>query len=171
MDRRDVAITHIGAIKVAAKKIGISLEEYLRRQGKGEKWCTVCRLWHSRSDFSCDSSRSDGLAPSCRVSKNAKVRSRYVSKPRPIVGRRYAMARNGDKKQARRRIDHLIRVGLLPRPNDVPCVDCGHIWLDGGVRHEYDHHLGYASEHHESVEPVCAGCHRRREWNGGKRGR
>ena len=35
--------------------------------------------------------------------------------------------------------------------------------LGGDRRHEYDHHLGYASEHHEHVEPVCSACHHERE--------
>ena len=50
-----------------------------------------------------------------------------------------------------------MRVGLLPDPNAVPCTDCEHLGPER--RHEYDHHLGYAPEHHEDVEPVCAPCH------------
>lgn len=60
------------------------------------------------------------------------------------------------------RIAREIRRGALPRPNTVPCVDCGHVWAAGNSRHEYDHYLGYAAEHHEAVEVVCKVCHRRR---------
>lgn len=50
-----------------------------------------------------------------------------------------------------------------PTPT-LPCVDCGHIRSNSEERrHEYDHHLGYAAEHHEHVEPVCTTCHHRRE--------
>jgi hypothetical protein len=71
------------------------------------------------------------------------------------------VARDGDREQARGRVNHLVRVGLLPDPNDVPCTDCGHTGTDR--RHEYDHHHGYAPAHHEDVQAVCSGCHHRRE--------
>lgn len=66
--------------------------------------------------------------------------------------------RDGDKRQARRRVQTLIQNGTLPRPEDVSCVDCG----DAPGR-EYDHHLGYGAAHHEDVEALCAGCHHARE--------
>jgi hypothetical protein len=50
---------------------------------------------------------------------------------------------------------------MRPNPNDIPCVDCGHIGSDR--RHEYDHHLGYAADHHGDVEAVCSRCHHARE--------
>ena len=71
-------------------------------------------------------------------------------------------SRDGDKKQARRRVNYLVDIGLLPDPDDVPCVDCGHLGADG-PRHEYDHYLGYEAVHHEDVEPVCSSCHHERE--------
>jgi hypothetical protein len=60
-------------------------------------------------------------------------------------------------------VNYLIEARLLPPPNDRPCADCGHLWVEGGPRHEYDHHLGYTAEHHEDVEAVCSGCHHARE--------
>ena len=42
-------------------------------------------------------------------------------------------------------------------------MDCGHEYGSGERRHEYDHHLGYAAEHHEDVEAVCSKCHHARE--------
>lgn len=71
--------------------------------------------------------------------------------------------RNGDKKQARQRINVEVRTGRRPHPNTLPCVDCGHIWSEGERRHEYDHHLGYAAEHHYDVLPVCTECHAKRD--------
>jgi hypothetical protein len=67
-------------------------------------------------------------------------------------------ARDGDKRQARRRIQTLIQNGTLPAPADVTCVDC-----QAAPGREYDHHLGYAAEHHEDVEALCASCHHKRE--------
>jgi len=70
--------------------------------------------------------------------------------------------RDGDKKQARQRINVEVRTGHRPHPNTIACVDCGHEWKAGERRHEYDHHKGYAPEHHLDVEPVCTVCHRKR---------
>ena len=72
-------------------------------------------------------------------------------------------AREGDYRQARRRVNYLVDLGLLPRPNNLPCADCGHVWKPGQLRHEYDHHLGYDAQHHEDVEAVCTPCHHDRE--------
>lgn len=68
-------------------------------------------------------------------------------------------ARDGDKVQARQRVNVEVRAGRRPHPNELPCADCGHVWEIGERRHEYDHHLGYAAEHHLDVEPVCTTCH------------
>lgn len=71
--------------------------------------------------------------------------------------------RDGDRKQARQRINVQVRTGKRPHPNQIPCVDCGHVWEPGERRHEYDHYLGYAAEHHYDVESVCTRCHARRD--------
>jgi hypothetical protein len=71
--------------------------------------------------------------------------------------------REGDKKQARQRVNVEVRTGYRPHPNTMPCTDCGHIWEPGERRHEYDHHLGYAAQHHYDVQPVCTDCHARRD--------
>ena len=81
----------------------------------------------------------------------------------PPRGRSFVAARSGDKRQARRRVNYLFDADLLPNPNSLRCTDCGHLGSD--KRHEYDHHLGYASEHHEDVQPVCSSCHHSRERN------
>jgi len=76
---------------------------------------------------------------------------------------RRVAARDGDHRQAVRRVREMVGRGFLPRAKAVPCVDCGHKWTPGGPRHEYDHYLGYAdAEQHETVEVVCSRCHRRR---------
>lgn len=78
----------------------------------------------------------------------------------PITGRpgpAPMQPRDGDKIQARQRINVEVRSGRRHNPNSLPCVDCGHFGDD--VRHEYDHHLGYDSKNHYNVESVCAKCH------------
>lgn len=71
--------------------------------------------------------------------------------------------RDGDKAQARQRINVLVRTGKIPHPNTLPCVDCGHVWSNGQRRHEYDHHRGYAAAHHYDVQVVCTDCHAKRD--------
>lgn len=79
--------------------------------------------------------------------------------------------RDGDFKQARQRVNVEVRRGFRPHPNSLPCTDCGHVWRDGERRHEYDHHLGYAPEHHLDVQSVCTLCHATREAERGGRDR
>jgi 5-methylcytosine-specific restriction endonuclease McrA len=70
-----------GVRKVAAKRLGLSLEQYNARIAAGEKWCGRCRAWHPVAAFSADSSRGDGLASICPA-------SRVVGKDRPGVRER-----------------------------------------------------------------------------------
>ncbi len=157
-----------GALKTAAARVGLTLAEYEARIANGEKWCTGCKAWLPRGSFVADLSRGDGLKARCRDC-DTRAAIAVIVKPlrlSPIWrGRRYVDARDGDQKQARRRVNHLVDMGLLPRPNTLACMDCGHVWARGQRRHEYDHHLGYAPEHHEDVEPVCTTCHHVREEN------
>lgn len=66
--------------------------------------------------------------------------------------------RDGDRAQARQRINAEVKSGRRPHPNTLPCADCGHVWIEGGRRHEYDHHLGYGAAHHGDVQAVCTTC-------------
>jgi hypothetical protein len=71
--------------------------------------------------------------------------------------------RDGDKVQARQRINVEVRTGRRAHPNTKLCKDCGHEWKLGERRHEYDHYRGYEPEHHYDVEPVCTTCHAKRD--------
>lgn len=151
-----------GALRAAATRVGLTPTEYLNRVNVGLRWCYRDQDWEPVANFGRDRTRSDGLDRSCRRSRNAAAKRRRVPKP-PVIGRRYVEARDGDQAQARRRVNYLIEAGLIPAPNLLPCIDCRHEWAVGERRHEYDHHLGYAPEHHEHVEPVCTTCHHARE--------
>jgi hypothetical protein len=54
-----------GVAKVAAKRIGVSIDEYESRISDGEKWCTECKAWRDRLMFAIDRSRGDGLRATC----------------------------------------------------------------------------------------------------------
>lgn len=151
----------VGVLKQAAARIGVSPEEYERRGAAGEKWCGGHRCWHSVADFAADRSRASGLTASCSAYRNDRARADYEPRPRPDTGRRFVEPRDGDKLQARRRINYLVEASLIPNPNAVRCTDCQHLGAD--KRHEYDHYLGYDATHHEDVEAVCTKCHGARE--------
>lgn len=152
-----------GALKAAATRTGLGVNEYTDRLNKGLLYCWRCKDWHDAEEFGKDSSRTSGRTSSCRNSKNAAAGTAYTPKQRPAAGRHFVEPRDGDYKQARRRVNHLVDVGLLPDPNDVPCTDCGHVYKSGERRHEYDHYRGYEARHHECVESVCTTCHHIRE--------
>ena len=155
-----MAQTTDGAAKVAAQKAGLTVAEYLRRKAAGLKKCTKCQEWTPLSDFTKDRTRYDGLNARCRHCHNS-IKPPRVPRQK---GRSFVPARDGDRKQARRRINYFVEAGLMPHPRTLPCVDCGHEWAAGERRHEYDHHMGYAAEHHETVEAVCTNCHAARTW-------
>jgi len=155
-----------GVQKIAATRLGISLAVYRARLAAGMKHCFSCRQWLSRECFNIDRGRGDQRDARCRSCANARNRSTYQPIPasaRKSFGPKPIPARSGDKKQARRRVNHLVAKGVLPRPNDLPCTDCGHMWKPGRRRHEYDHSNGYDVDHHESVQAVCTTCHSKRE--------
>jgi len=152
-----------GAMKRAAAYLGLSFEEYTAKIEAGEKWCVGCKAWHPVAAFGVDKSRGDGLSTICISGRKEKHRAKYIRRPRTSkLGAFFVPARDGDKEQARARVNHHIKVGLLPDPNALPCADCGHVCTEGERRHEYDHHQGYAAEHQLDVEAVCTICHRAR---------
>jgi 5-methylcytosine-specific restriction endonuclease McrA len=53
------------ATRTAARRVGVSVEEYIRRVATGEKWCTGCKEWHAVTRFRQDRSRGDGRAAQC----------------------------------------------------------------------------------------------------------
>lgn len=127
-----------------------------------DKTCYKCKRALPLSAFFKDRSRPDGLSYICRECRCAANRARYVQRPRKPHGW-LKPTRDGDKKQARRRINYLVEQGRIPHPDDLPCFDC----MDGvygpRFRHEYDHARGYDGENQLYVEAVCSRCHHNRE--------
>ena len=153
---------HKRSINIAARKAGLSVEEYQERLLLGLKRCSACKTWLSIGLFTRDSSRADGLETKCRRCRTLILKRTHVPKLRQRFGPVPDAPRDGDKRQARRRINVEVRIGKRPHPNSLPCVDCGHIWCAGERRHEYDHSSGYDQNHHYTVEPVCTICHAQR---------
>lgn len=159
-----MANTKQGRILQFCVQKNISENYYNLQIGKGFKWCGGCKEWHKTNHFGVDSSRYDGLASTCFNHRKKLYKRIYIPKPRQSKkGLRFVLARAGDKKQARHRVNHLISIGLLQNPNNLPCVDCKHTKNDEKKRrHEYDHYLGYEVENQETVEVVCTICHKKR---------
>lgn len=122
------------------------------------KWCTSCKDRHDRAAFGRDATRKDGLATSCLASRRVKVRTPRTSFKRHGWLKPF---RDGDRLQARRRINYLVEQGRIPAAATLPCQDCGHLGEDR--RHEYDHARGYDGENQLYVEAVCSTCHHARE--------
>jgi hypothetical protein len=60
-----------GALKTAAKLVGVSESEY-RRRIQTEKWCSFCKDWRTLNLFTKDRSRSDGLSTVCQVCRSTR---------------------------------------------------------------------------------------------------
>jgi hypothetical protein len=153
--------TKYGALKRMSNTAGLSVEEFSSHLEKDQKWCLACRTWHKLEEFGLDSNRTDGRVPSCKKSRNEYARIRYNPKTHPNRGRRFIPARDGDKRQAKARINYFVDSHLIPDPNSLSCANCGHGWKIGERRHEYHHYLGYAAENHEKVIVLCSKCHHR----------
>jgi hypothetical protein len=152
--------SRLGVEKVAAKKCGLTLEEYRLKTASGLKRCTFCEEWISVEKFNADKSRSDGLTAGCSECRNARSRETYTPIERLFdlaPGPARIARRSGDKLQARSRINHDVERGLRPNPNDLHCSKCGHKGEDR--RHEYHHVMGYDEAHHYDVLPLCTTCH------------
>ena len=126
------------------------------------KACSACGQDKPLEAFHADRSHPDGRASVCRNCKNGAARARYQPKgPPERYGPAPAPGRDGDKLQARHRVNRAVDAGDLPDPNSLACADCGH--LGNNRRHEYDHHQGYEAAHHLDVQAVCTRCHHRRD--------
>jgi 5-methylcytosine-specific restriction endonuclease McrA len=157
---RSLTGRRLGVFKTAARRSGLTLDEYITRLDSGDKRCIVCKNWLPRSQFNPDTTRWDGMDAKCTICRNATARDAYVPVPddqrQPKGPPRYE-PRDGDKVQARHLINKDIRNGVRPNPNDLHCAHCGHKGADR--RHEYHHHMGYAARNHYDVIPLCSKCH------------
>lgn len=73
----------LGVLKVAAKRVGLTLEEYQAKLDAGLKWCHHCDQWKPLESFGQDSSRGDGREARC-----SECRRTPDPKPRVIPSRK-----------------------------------------------------------------------------------
>lgn len=66
------------AAKIAAKRIGITADEYMDRRAAGEKWCSGCQSWHDGAAFS----RGQKV---CKTAAGSRAKRLYAaSSPRAL---------------------------------------------------------------------------------------
>lgn len=143
-----MATTLIGAQKIAAKKLGMSLDDYLARINAGQKRCYVCKSWKLLVEFDVDNSRGNKRAGACIECKRTAFRKTRIGGP----------PSEKVQQQAGSALNYAIRRGKLPKVSTLICTDCG------SPACHYHHHLGYEKEHWLDVIPLCRGCHRRRHY-------
>lgn len=136
----------LGVEKVAAARVGLSLEEYRAKRAASLRWCCGCKAWHPSGEFSTDLSRGDGLSRTCRAWRCRNL----VRHPEPV-----------EKRRARRVVNMRVRRGVMPHPSALPCAICGRTTKESAKRHEYHHHNGYDREHRADVIALCSTCHSR----------
>ncbi len=153
--------TKAGALKSAASHYGISVDELVRLRDAGLRRCSNCKRWKALQDFHINPKQSQGRSNICRRCEKQRRDDTYFPLPQDqckhFRGHRVP-ARDGDRIQAEHRVNHEVDIGHRPDPDELPCSQCGHLGSD--VRHNYHHHVGYASEHHLDVVVLCVKCHR-----------
>ena len=120
-----MVLTKIGGVKIAAAKLGISVEQYQQNVKSGLKRCFSCQTWVQVRLFNQDASSRDGKDNRCRSCRKAfdalrarKLRQRYdpvqngISKPPRFPPK---PGRDGDKNQARNRVNYAVTRNKLPR--------------------------------------------------------
>ena len=158
--RITMAGNNVGGLKLAARAAGLSLQAFSEIYATGQRRCGACERWLPSDELGVDRTRPDGVHRTCKSCRNSRERAKYMPKPRPAHREPYGP--DGNRRSACTRINQRIRRGELTHPKHLPCTDCGHVWVEGGRRHEYDHAWGYAGKNALRVEPVCTLCHHRR---------
>lgn len=81
----------LGVAKGAARRLGVSMEEYQGRQAQGLKWCTRCKEWRASAEFVRDRTRTDGLKAACRAhdARTTPGPTRAERRARDLAGQRW----------------------------------------------------------------------------------
>lgn len=138
----------LGVLKTAAKRLGLSLEEYLSRKDLGMKCCWQCHEWKPLSAFSLDIHRADQRKAKCLACSRVAIRrKRRLGRPSVTVGN-----------QASEAVRLAIQRGKLAPIETQNCQRCGY------KAEHYHHHIGYAKQHWLDVMPLCISCHQREHY-------
>jgi len=144
-----MAQTIKGSAIVAAKKIGINLNKYLKYKSDKLKWCYKCKSWKHDFLFGIDNSRYDKLNAKCFDCSRVKTRRSRVT----------FQASKLNKTRAMESVRHAIKSGRLSKPTTNPCFNCGN------KANVYHHYLGYKRINYLDVRALCFSCHVRAHWD------
>ena len=84
-----MAQTKLGAMKLAARKAGLTFEQFKSLVDSGQKRCTRCKAWKLVSEFGKDRTRGDGIDSSCFICRRVKVRVNRKGLPSSFKGRHH----------------------------------------------------------------------------------
>lgn len=111
-----MAQTPAGALKVAAARTGLAVEDYSARVSAGLKFCWKCRQWVSRSRFCRDRSRFDGLGSACSTCRRGGPKQLVLVRPTAAELERFRYATDEAYRTERRQRVHARRRGIAPMP-------------------------------------------------------
>lgn len=103
--------THSGAMKIVAKRAGVTLDEFTRSVNSGQKWCWRCREWKPIAEYCADRSRYDGRCSQCKACRYPP-RSRLVFSPKVRDRLRYSL--DPAYRAERRQHAHARKRGVAP---------------------------------------------------------
>ncbi len=80
-----------GALKTAAARVGVTVEEYKALQAQGLKWCMTCAAWRPVTAFGKDKSRGDGLKSTCNghYARKTPGPTKAERRQRALLGQRW----------------------------------------------------------------------------------
>lgn len=110
-----MAQTREGAIIIAARRAGVTLEFYLAQVASGLKWCWHCRMWKPIDKFGSDRSRSDGRDPKCRDCRRPPKQLALIVETQAEYERRH-YASDADFRFRRRQRVYARRRNINPMP-------------------------------------------------------
>jgi len=104
----------LGNAKTSAKRLGVSLDEWIDRVGAGLRHCFRCRQWKTVADFSRDASRKDGRTHSCKAcTSNASKCSIYGISNTNLIEMLSAPCEICGRTDRRIDVDHCHRTGIV----------------------------------------------------------
>lgn len=121
-----MAQTKDGAIKAAAKKAGLSIEEFLARREAGLKKCTICKKWKSLDNFCIDRSRGDGLSAKC-------VDCRTVDNPYASTKGRSSVFKGRHHTDQAKQLMRLAKKGKSSPKKGIPRTEAEKATIKAGV--------------------------------------
>lgn len=178
-----MAQTPEGAIKCAAKRMGINIEEYISHMKIGERRCSKCKNWKIKEFFPQNSGPKNSISGTCLECSRVVFKKSTKGRPAYFKGKQHTplaktmmsqahsgqnnhrwkngvsyrkTPRNKDHIMAKRAVNHAIESGKMVKASILPCFDCG------CKAKEYHHYRGYSSVNWFDVQALCIRCHRKR---------